>query len=176
MKVDLENFNALDSFQYLAGWQLKCRSCKSEYPPLCTRTCMLLCRSDLSNSGNVPEAFAQLADEHLVVDGCSFPAHSQFLSAHSHVMQQLLTETQHSIRAAAQLRLEAEMALYARSDVAAFLMHVYQQLPIKSEKEGWVLYQLADQFEAPDLMERGITVIEKGRRLHCRPVCCLKPP
>ena len=88
----------------------------------------------------MPDAFVQLADVHLVVEGCSFPAHSQFMAAHSNVMQHLLTETRNNVSTASPLRLEAELARYTKRDVTAFLTHVYQQLPVNSEVEAWGLY------------------------------------
>ena len=80
-------------------------------------------RPNLTYFGTVPEAFVKLADVLLVVEGSSFPAHSQYMAAHSNIMQQLLTDTQHRISAAVPLRLEAEMARYTKTDVTAFLTH-----------------------------------------------------
>ncbi len=66
------------------------------------------------------------------------------------------------------------MARYTKTDVTAFLTHVYQQVPVDSEEEAWGLYQLADQFEAPGLMQRAIAIIEAGKQLHSHPACCFE--
>lgn len=63
--------------------------------------------------GDITEGFARQADVLLVVDDLELPAHSQYLSSHSRVLEQLLDTADVSFSSSNPLRLQAPLERHA---------------------------------------------------------------
>ena len=59
--------------------------------------------------GNVYEGFARQADVLLIIEGQEFPAHSQYLSSHSRLFEQIFDEAEHDYSRMQPLRLETPL-------------------------------------------------------------------
>lgn len=70
--------------------------------------------------GDVAEGFAKQADVLPVVDDLELPAHSQYLSSHSRVLEQLLDSTECSFSCSNPLRLQAPLERYHLGIITLF--------------------------------------------------------
>lgn len=114
---------------------------------------------DLSYFGARPETFASLADIVLVVDGNSYPAHSQFVASRSRLMYRL-TEDCPGFTRHQPLVISSALKAYKHADAHTFLKHVYTDCKVTSNTEALQLLTIADQFDLPPLMEKAIVFLE----------------
>ena len=102
------------------------------------------------------------ADVLLQVNSTQLPAHSQFLASKSRFTAKLLEDVspldQHQ-----PLVICTFLDDYSLEDVSSFLLHIYQDLRVKSEEAAWDLLPIADHFDCPALIAKATKVIERAR-------------
>ena len=95
----------------------------------------------------------------LVVDGNSYPAHSQFVASCSRLMYRLIEDcpgfTRHQ-----PLVISSALKAYKHTDAHTILKHVYTDCKVTSNTEALQLLTIADQFDSPLLMEKAIVFLE----------------
>ena len=101
------------------------------------------------------------ADVLLQVNLTQFPAHTPFLASKCRFVAKLLEDLspldQHK-----PLMICSFLDGYSLREVSTFLLHIYKDLPVESEKDAWDLLPIADHFDCPALIEKAAQVIERS--------------
>lgn len=94
-----------------------------------------------------------------MVEGKSYPAHSQVVACHSRLIYHLIEDCPAFSRQEP-LIISSALEGCKSADVQIFLTHVYNDCALTSIPEALQLLKLADQFDSPILVEKAIVYLE----------------
>ena len=108
-----------------------------------------------------PDNFEDFADVFFVLGDQRLPVHSQYLASHSKLMQNMMREAP-GFSKDRPLVLDRQLEAFAPNDLQLFLNHIYLSPAISAVPEAHALVQLADLFDAGQLMHKAVEYLEEA--------------